>query len=63
MYASILNGRLFQEYLDGLKRDIQLSLGDVLFKNKTFQEKYLEYIKKKIDSVNALLSSPGEMTC
>jgi len=33
-----------------------------LFKNKTFQEKYLEYINIKINDVQGLLSAQGEMT-
>jgi len=35
---------------------------DTLFKNKTFQEKYLEYINQKINDVTVLLSAQGEMT-
>ena len=29
-----------------------MDISDKLFKNKTFQEKYLEYIKYKIDKVD-----------
>lgn len=39
-----------------------MDLDTALFKNKTFQEKYLDYIKVKIDQVTQLLSVPGEMT-
>jgi hypothetical protein len=33
---------------------------DALFKNKTFAEKYLDFIKFKIDSVSMHLSNPGD---
>jgi hypothetical protein len=48
-----MNGKLFEEYLEGLKEAIRADLQEVLFKNKTFQEKYLEYIESKIKSVEA----------
>jgi hypothetical protein len=62
LYKSIMHGKLYQDYLDGLKEAIRESLDNNLFKNKTFQEKYLDYIKVKIDQVSALLSAQGEMT-
>jgi hypothetical protein len=52
-----MNGKLFEEYLEGLKEAIRADLQEVLFKNKTFQEKYLEYIESKIKSVEAQLSA------
>ena len=36
-------------------------MGDKLFKNKTFQEKYLEYIKYKIEKVGQQLAMPGNV--
>ena len=45
VYQNILSGNLYEEYLSGLKESIRIDLGDKLFKNKTFMEKYLEYIK------------------
>jgi WASH complex subunit 7 len=45
VYANILSGNLFDEYLNGLKESIRIDMQDKLFKNKTFAEKYLEYIK------------------
>jgi hypothetical protein len=55
-----MHGKLYQEYLDGLKNVIKEDMKDVkdpLFKNKTFQEKYLEYINIKINDVQVLLSA------
>jgi hypothetical protein len=52
-----MNGKLFEEYLEGLKEAIRADLQEALFKNKTFQEKYLEYIESKIKSVEAQLSA------
>ena len=49
-----MNGKLFEEYLEGLKEAIRADLQEVLFKNKTFQEKYLEYIESKIKSVKGV---------
>lgn len=51
LYNNILSGRLFQQYLDSLKEQLKVEFGEKLFKNKTFAEKYLEYIKWKIDHV------------
>ena len=36
--------------------------GEKFFKNKTFMEKYLEYIKYKIDHVQTQIQSPGIVT-
>lgn len=52
VYQNILSGSLYEEYLNGLKEAIRIDLDQALFKNKTFQEKYLDYIKKKIDYVH-----------
>jgi len=57
LYNSIMNGKLFEEYLEGLKEAIRADLQETLFKNKTFQEKYLEYINIKINDVQVLLSA------
>ena len=51
VYQNILSGNLYEEYLSGLKESIRLDLDEKLFKNKTFMEKYLEYIKWKIKEV------------
>jgi hypothetical protein len=39
--------------LEGLKEAIRADLQETLFKNKTFQEKYLEYIESKVATVQA----------
>lgn len=49
IYTWLMQGSLFNDYLDGLKDAIRQECGDALFKNKTFAEKYLEYIKVKIE--------------
>lgn len=36
-----------------------MDIGETLFKNKTFQEKYTEYIDNKIKQVETMLNSPG----
>ena len=51
LYSNILSGRLYQQYLDSLKESIKEDMGDAVFKNKVFSEKYLEYIKWKTDDV------------
>lgn len=53
VYNNILGGNLYEEYLAGLKESIRLDASEKLFKNKTFMEKYLEYIKQKITTVEA----------
>lgn len=55
LYNNILSGKLYQQYLDSLKESIREDMGEDVFKNKTFSEKYLEYIKWKIDNVQVLL--------
>ena len=59
LYANILSGKLYQQYFEVLKADIRNDLGETLFKNKTFAEMYVEYIKFKVDRVSAQLDSPG----
>jgi hypothetical protein len=54
-----MNGKLYEEYLEGLKEAIRVDLQETLFKNKTFQEKYTEYIEQKIARVEVQLSAPG----
>ena len=57
-----MSGRLYDDYLDGLCKTILDETGkDFVFKNKTFKEKYLEYIKYKIEVVNIKLSNAGDM--
>ena len=51
LYNNILSGRLYQQYLDNLKEVIRSDMGETVFKNKVFAEKYLEYIKWKCDAV------------
>ena len=53
LYTSIVSGKLYEEYLEGLREAIRSDVEDTLFKNKTFQEKYLEYIETKIKTVEA----------
>ena len=61
VYHNILSGNLYEEYLSGLKESIRIDLDEKLFKNKTFMEKYLEYIKWKIKEVETQLSEPGNI--
>ena len=51
LYNNILTGKLYQQYLDSLKESIKEDMGDAVFKNKVFAEKYLEYIKAKVENV------------
>ena len=63
IYQNILSGNLYDNYLDGLCKVILEEKGrDFVFKNKTFRDKYLEYIKYKIELVTIKLSNPGDMT-
>ncbi len=59
LYTSIINGKLYEEYLEGLREAIRVDMQETVFKNKTFAEKYLEYIEAKIKLVEAQLNSPG----
>lgn len=61
VYSNILNGDLYLEYLNGLRESIRIDLGDALFKNKVFMEKYQEYLKNKIATVESQLTNPGVM--
>ena len=62
IHLNILNGNLYDSYLDGLRKVIQEETGDeFVFKNKVFRDKYLEYIKHKIQVVTINLSNPGDM--
>ena len=36
MYSTVMNGELFQGFLEDLRQEIRMSLGDTLFKNKVF---------------------------
>ena len=48
LYQGVINGKLYENYLEGLKEAIKEDMSDTLFKNKTLQEKYLEYIEYKL---------------
>jgi len=62
IFSNILSGNLFDNYLDGLCKTIMEETGSkFVFGNKTFRDKYLEYIKYKIDLVNVKLNTPGDM--
>jgi hypothetical protein len=62
IYQNILSGNLYDNYLDGLVKVILEETGSkFVFGNKTFKEKYLEYIKYKIELVNSKLNTPGDM--
>lgn len=62
IYQNILSGNLFDNYLEGLYKIILEETGTkFVFGNKVFKEKYLEYIKYKIDLVNIKLNTPGDM--
>ncbi len=53
MYSNILAGNVYEQIINSVKESIRADFDkpDKFFKNKTFQEKYLEYIKYKIDYV------------
>lgn len=36
LYTSIINGKLYEEYLEGLREAVRADVGETLFKNKTF---------------------------
>jgi len=36
LYTTVINGKLYEEYLEGLREAIREDMGDNLFKNKTF---------------------------
>jgi hypothetical protein len=62
LYTNILSGNLFEIYLNGVKDTIRHECGeDFVFKNKTFKDKYLEYIKFKIENVATALQNPSDM--
>ena len=44
IYSTVMHGNLFQEFLESLRTELRMDLGEKLFQNKTYQEKYLEYI-------------------
>ena len=54
--------KIYDDYLDGLSKQILEETGTkFVFGNKTFRDKYNEYIKYKIELVNIKLSNPGDM--
>ena len=61
MYASILAGNIYEQVLNSVKESIRADFAkpDKFFKNKTFQEKFLEYLKWKTSRVEVQLGSPG----
>lgn len=61
MYANILNGNVYEQVINSVKESIRMDFAkpNDFFKNKTFQEKYLEYLKYKADRVQVQLGSPG----
>lgn len=62
IYQNILSGNLFDNYLEGLVKTILEETGTkFVFGNKTFKEKYIEYIKYKIDLVNIKLNTTGDL--
>lgn len=62
LYTNILSGNLFEIYMNGVKEKIRTETKpETVFKNKTFKDKYLEYIKWKIEAVQVKLSNPGDM--
>lgn len=62
IYQNILSGNLFDQYLEGLQKTILEETGTKqVFGNKTFKEKYVEYIKYKIDLVTIKLNTPGDL--
>lgn len=62
IYQNILSGTLFDQYLEGLTKTILEETGSkFVFGNKTFKDKYMEYIKYKIDLVTIKLNTPGDL--
>lgn len=61
MYANILQGNVYEQVINSVKESIRNDFDkpDKFFKNKTFQEKYLEYLKWKADRVSVQLGTPG----
>lgn len=61
MYANILSGNVYEQVLNSVKESIKNDMTDskAFFKNKAFQEKYLEYLKWKHDRVQVQLGTPG----
>jgi hypothetical protein len=54
---------LYDNYLDGLVKVILEETGSkFIFGNKTFKEKYLDYIKYKIELVGTKLANPEDMS-
>ena len=53
MYANILQGNVYEQVINSVKESIRgdFDKPDKFFKNKTFQEKYLEYLKWKAERV------------
>lgn len=62
IYTQILCGQLYTNNLDLLSKVILEETGkEMLFKNKEFAAKYLEYLNKKIVAVEFALSNPGDL--
>ena len=61
MYANILQGNVYEQVINSVKESIRgdFEKPDKFFKNKTFQEKYLEYLKWKAERVQVQLGTPG----
>ena len=36
VYTSVVGGKLYEEYLEGLREVIRVDMGETVFKNKTF---------------------------
>ena len=61
IYQNILSGQLYDNYLEGLHKIILEETGkSFVFQNRTFKEKYLEYIKFQINKVDQKLSNPED---
>ena len=62
IYSQILSGQLYNNYLTQIFDAILDDTGkDLVFKNKEFSQKYLDFIKYKINHVTTLLQNPGDM--
>ena len=61
MYANILAGNVYEQIVNSVKESIRMDFDkpDKFFKNKAFQEKFLEYLKWKADRVQVQLGTPG----
>jgi hypothetical protein len=59
IYSSMMHGHIFADFLNALRVELRADVGDRLFNNKTFQEKYNEYLQYRISHCAQQLKTPG----